>query len=498
MRARGVVSSLLAALLLVGCVSAPRRPAPPQGACADCFWDHQPVSLRGELVEHYEQIVIADPLLDAERELLLGRLTEDPRRVCRARERFAAIAARERVGERRALAAESAALLAEECGALAAPAFRDAARAAEALGETWRARLYASAADERLELHRAPPPPEPRLVAPPDAEAVVVGESRIDVDVETRIGSQLERVLRDWLSAQLAHDGVSAPRGSQGIVDWHEGHQLKKLIDHTSSSLVPLGRGLAAREGERWYGADEAGSFRFEILQDKTQYPTTRHGAGLALLADTHGFSALVSSALAANVDMAVACGDSEGKMHAALHLASKGVDAYFPCDRFVGLILGYEGPGTLIGSAPIRLEAGGRATIGDRPITIWRDEKAVVEDAPGVGEVRYCDAPRRYFERLAKAFPLELDVVAVERVGQASRVVQRAFETGARLIGVRVANEEDARPVLDWLAASSRNRALLFHSAAYPAGRRVFETFPTRTSFGDPRPRFVSARDGS
>ena len=149
-------------------------------------------------------------------------------------------------------------------------------------------------------------------------------------------------------------------------------------------------------------------------------------------------------------------------------------------------------------GSAPITLESGGLARVGGRPITIWRGERVVVQDASGSGEVRYHDAARRYFERLAEVFPLRLELVRVHELGRADAVVERAFASNARLIALRVANEHDAKPVLEWLDASPKNRALLFHSASYPAGRRVFDAFPGRTSFGDPRPRFVSSHEGS
>ena len=34
----------------------------------------------------------------------------------------------------------------------------------------------------------------------------------------------------------------------------------------------------------------------------------------------------------------------------------------------------------------------------------------------------------------------------------------------------------------------------MLFHSAPYPAGVRLFEEFPGQTTFGDTRPRFLPA----
>lgn len=471
----------------------------PWPRCTTCFWNHQPETLRADLLAHYESLAPADALLSAERDLFVARVRGDHALLCVARERFAEIAARaaraerETSPQRRALAAETAALLAESCGADAEAAWRDAARAARALGETWRADLYDRAARGRAKPRFGEPPPWPTLRAPESATAAVIGESRIVVTSASRLGMQIERVARDWLSAQFAHDAVSAPLAPESVVDWHEGHQARVMAIHSGAAIVPLGRALLAERDGRYYGADERGVFRFEVLPDKTQYPTTRHGHGLALLADTHGYSAIAEQAIREDIDVAIACGDSRGKMHAALHLAARGIDAYFPCDRFVGLVLGYEGPGTLIGSAPVRLESDGTAIIGDQPVTIWRGERVIAQDAPDDGDMRYCDAPRRYFEALARAFPLDVDIVRVDDVGQADRVVARALSTGARVIGVRVMSDDDATPVLRWLDASPKHRAVLFHSAPYPAGRRVYERFPSQTTFGDPRPRFVT-----
>jgi hypothetical protein len=46
---------------------------------------------------------------------------------------------------------------------------------------------------------------------------------------------------------------------------------------------------------------------------------------------------------------------------------------------------------------------------------------------------------------------------------------------------------------VRDWLASSREHRAVLFHTAPYPAGYRLFTEFPEQTTFGDPRPVFLT-----
>jgi hypothetical protein len=59
----------------------------------------------------------------------------------------------------------------------------------------------------------------------------------------------------------------------------------------------------------------------------------------------------------------------------------------------------------------------------------------------------------------------------------------------------VRVSFDEDYEPVKRWLGASKENRAVLFHSAPYAPGYRLFAEFPEQVTFGDPRPRFVAGR---
>jgi hypothetical protein len=77
----------------------------------------------------------------------------------------------------------------------------------------------------------------------------------------------------------------------------------------------------------------------------------------------------------------------------------------YFPCDRYVGSLLGTKGEERLIGSAPVRAERG-TAVIGDRPLRFSVSETLVVEDAHLPGPLQYYDAPGRYFHRLAESLP--------------------------------------------------------------------------------------------
>jgi hypothetical protein len=247
---------------------------------------------------------------------------------------------------------------------------------------------------------------------------------------------------------------------------------------------------LVVRNGDRWLAADGDGIFRYEVLEDKVQYPTTLVWRNVALLVDTHGISALSEPARREGVTLVVGCGDTEDKMKAAFDLARREVNVWFPCDRFVGDLVGYDAPGVLIGSGPVRRE-GDAAVIGDRPVRFEIGETFVVEDFGGSGPLRYYDTPARYFRALASMLPLKITYVAVDDAGQSARIVNRAEELGASAIGVRVCSPEDAAPVRAWLSASSRHRAVLFHTAPYPAGYALFGEFPAQTTFGDPRPVF-------
>jgi len=44
---------------------------------------------------------------------------------------------------------------------------------------------------------------------------------------------------------------------------------------------------------------------------------------------------------------------------------------------------------------------------------------------------------------------------------------------------------------VYEWLREDGSRRAVLFHTAAYPEGYKLFFEFPRQTSFGDVHPVF-------
>lgn len=472
------------ALLAAACAACATQ-APPS-VCTACRWDHQPTGFREELVRFYREYRTDDPLLAAERDRLVARVAGENDALCEARARFAALADSDSDPTRRLLAAETAAFDAAACGVDPAAPFRKAA----SLAPLRRAEVYRAVAAGRLRPRFGSAAIETRLDPPAGTSAYVLGASAIRVDAGEVVVAQAERTVRDWLSYQLRWDLGDRPAPRESLIGWHEGARLTDLLGAVDAEVRPAIGVLAAFHEGRWLAPDAEGVFRFEVLEDKVQYPTARLHAGLALLVDTHGVSALVEAAARRDASLVVACGDHPEKMKAALVLAREGRDVWFPCDRFVGDVLGYDAPGTLVGSAPVRRE-GDHAVIGDRPVRFGVTETVVAEDATPLGNLRYYDAPARYFRALAAKLPIPLQFVEVDGPGQSAKVVDRALALGAEVIAIRVETAEDAAPVRAWLSGSPKRRAVLFHTAPYAPGHALFGEFPKQTTFGDPRPRF-------
>ena len=74
---------------------------------------------------------------------------------------------------------------------------------------------------------------------------------------------------------------------------------------------------------------------------------------------------------------------------------------------------------------------------------------------------------------------------------GKAMNVVEEARRLGVKLLGIRVKTKDEHDAVSAWLKEDSARRVVLFHTAVYPDGYRLFFEFPSQTSFGDIRPVF-------
>ncbi len=332
---------------------------------------------------------------------------------------------------------------------------------------------------------------EPGKPAPKKIGRITLGRSAIRLREGAHVRTQVDRVTRDWLS------GINFRRApgvfsADSVVPWHEGSRVTDLVAYASATVEPVWGTRARRYGERWFAPDADGNFRFEVTADKVYgYPTNLFLDDRNVwINDTHGISALAWDA--AGADLVIGCGDHEGKAEAAYHLATRGIDVYMPTDRYLYTLMGAGTPGTVLGSAPIRDTEEG-AVLGDQPVTLRVDERIVVSNTERRYPMQYYDTPFRYFKALAEYAGVELNLTTVDvpEYGKAAVVVERARELEASVIGIRVATIEEHDAVAAWLAEDRSRRAVLFHSAVYPEGYRLFEEFPRQTSFGDIRPVF-------
>ncbi len=315
---------------------------------------------------------------------------------------------------------------------------------------------------------------------------IIIGKSYIKIPKGAKIKTQVDRVTRDWLSAY----NISSPPWDlkkEKIVPWHEGEKIREILKLTDAKVIPVWGTKAKKIDNRWYAPDAKGVFRFKISEDKIyNYPSTIIiNENNVIMNDTHGINAIAWDSL--DADLVLGCGDLDGKVQAAYYLASSGVNVYMPTDRFVSMLIGTKTKGTIIGSAPIKKAPDG-AVIGGQPISIDINEPIMVTNTTKGYPVQYYDTPYLYFRELEKYIgrPLRIMPVEINEYGRADKLVIRADRIGAKVIGIRVASEEEYKAVRWWLNSDKSKRAILFHSAVYPEGYRLFFEFPNQTTFGD------------
>ncbi len=336
------------------------------------------------------------------------------------------------------------------------------------------------------------------------ANAVIIGKTTITLDAESILVSQDDRVYRDWLSGQIAN-----PYGPEILttfserltynqselradIGWHEGGRIKELGKTGLKHYVATGT-LAARNGNRWFAVDDNGTFRFEVPIDKISYPTTRFlRRDMAVVIDTHGINMLVEQAVRNNATAVVACCDHPGKIYAAKYLSDKNISIICYPDKYDYLALGHNL--SMIGSPPQTI--GARAVIGNRPMKITLKDRIVAVNATdNAYALWYYQTPASYFEALATAIPLNVTYFSLSDFGQMNKATQKARETNANILATRVFNSDDYAAVKKWLDEDENRKVILFHSAPYPYGQKIFREYPTRSSFDDPNPVFVSRK---
>ncbi len=315
---------------------------------------------------------------------------------------------------------------------------------------------------------------------------ITIGKSTIKINKDTKIKTQVDRVTRDWL---MAYNIISVPWDvtKDKIIQWHEGEKIKEIMDLTAANVFTVWGTKVKKFEDTWYAPDDKGIYRFALSEDKVyNYPTNLIiDDKTVIINDTHGINAIAWDSIESN--LVIGCGDFESKVEAAYYLANNGVNIYMPTDRFVYKLIGTQTDGIIIGSAPIKKTEDG-VIIGGQPITIDLNETVVVSSAANGYPLQYYDTPYNYFKELERYIgkPINIIDVDVKEYGKGTVVVDMARKIGANLIGIRVWGKEEHDAVYSWLKEDISHRAILFHSAVYPDGYRLFFEFPEQTSFGD------------
>ncbi len=463
-----------------------RVEAPP--VCYPCFWDGYDAKLRADLIKYYSQRENPDPLIAADASYILWRASGVPD--CGLRESYEEVASGDDDVFRHLMARAILGFGAPECRQDGSKDLKEAAELAEEAGLPAEAKILQSLSSREFQPRFEEPRITAFMIVPADAATMILGNSTIDLTPGLRVGTQVDRVARDWISYQMRWDLSGRPLPDLALVNYHEGAVVTRMKSLAPIEVYPLAGALIAQRGEKWLGMDETGTFRSEILRDKTEYPTTHAFAPFGWVEDTHGISALVSQSLERKMQVVVGCGDSEGKAEAAYHLAQRGVHVVLPGDRYQDLLLGYQAAGTIVGTAPVK-NLDGRAVVGHQPIRFALAEPIVVEDAKQQFPVQYYDAGARYFRRLSEFVPLHLEYVEVFDANQIGRVLERADQMGSTVVAVRVTTNHENETLRAWLEESGKNRAILFHSGLYPLAQPLFEEFPDQVTFGDLHPLF-------
>ncbi|RME54694.1 hypothetical protein D6777_02985 [Candidatus Woesearchaeota archaeon] len=335
-----------------------------------------------------------------------------------------------------------------------------------------------------------------------NAKELRIGNSDFILTDKDKIVSQVDRVTRDWLSYQIQEpksnillnifsEGLTYPKSElYPEIGWHEGGRVKEIVAKLKLERDVATGTIVAKKGGKWYAPNEDGVFMFEVPIDKVSYPTLRpFSENLAMIVDTHGMNMVVSQAIKKNATVVIACCDHPGKIKAAKYLSDKGVKVICNTDRFLPLIIGSGA--NVLGSAPFEYE-NDKILFGDRPVTLHKGQMVVVTDYDSTKyALWYYDTPKRYFDKLQEVTGVNLNVTVVKLndFGEMNNVIKVAEKEGAKVIGVRVFNRDDYENVKAWLEKNINNKAILFHSEAYPYGYMIAREFATQTSFDDINP---------
>ncbi|MBN2112188.1 hypothetical protein JW707_03760 [Candidatus Woesearchaeota archaeon] len=433
--------------------------------------------------------------------LVIGRLTKNSTKICEAVGFYEK--SMPQTPEEKAIIYETIASLG--CKRNKKALFSEASKQWRESGNDFRANLdlgLASGGDITLEFSTTPIS-APRKVKSDNVSSITIGSSSIELTEKDVLVSQADRVSRDWLSYQIGSSPFSknlltvfserltyTDEELLPEIGWHEGARIKELASIGLTHIIASGT-VVAKKDDIWYAPDEKGVFRFEVPIDKVLYPTTRFlREDLAVIVDTHGINMIVEQAVRNNATVVVGCCDNPGKIEAAKYLSEKNIKVICFTDKYLPILLGTNH--TVLGSPPIRRE-NSSIILGRQPITFSTKEKIVAEDVGDYAKVQsYYDTPARYFRALEKMADLNVEYVSLDEMNSTDKVTKKAEETGATMIGVRIFNSDDYRKVKEWLEKDINNKAVLFHSTAYPYGYKLINEFPQQTTFDDINPQLI------
>jgi hypothetical protein len=453
----------------------------------------------------------ADPWARGDATLVIGRLTKNETRICESLAFYDQINTTNH--EEMALIYETSASLG--CGRNRAAFLKAAANKWRATGNNFRAEIleklsqgtrqkikfdqHATTANETV-ITGYQTPITPAL-KPTNATEVTIGKTAITIRPGDIILSQTDRVYRDWLGGQLA-----SPYGPNLLITfserlswnasellpeigWHEGARVKDL-KYLNITHIPAVGTLVAKHRNRWFAADNNGTFRFEVPLDKLYYPTTRFlRRDLAVIIDSHGTNMLVEQATRYNASAVISDCDHPGKVYAAKYLSDNGISVICYPDKYTFLALGHNLK--LVGSPPTTIYPD-HAVIGNRPVKMTLKDKIVAANSTDTAyALWYYQTPASYFDTLALAIPLDVTYVSISQFGQMNKVTEKARETQANIIATRVFNKQDYETIKQWLDENESRKVVLFHSASYPYGQKILREYPDRSTFDDPNPAF-------
>jgi len=442
---------------------------------------------------------INEPFAKGDILLMLGRLENEPGKIFLAMDFYHRAAELSKDWEEKAVLFETIASIEDS-----SYYFIRAADAWQRLDNDFRAKLnFELAMGTEIEWQFNLTPLEKFSLEAEDAERMIIGGSRFELDSNSLVVSQVDRVTRDWISYQLQNpsSGNLLKTFSERLIysdeellpsiGWHEGGRLLELKEYGINSKPAVGT-ILKKKGSKWYAPNEKGVFMFEVPKDKVLYPTTRFlREDIALVVDTHGMNMIVAQALRNDADAVIACCDHKGKVKAAKYLSDRGVKVICNTDKYLPLLLGSKAK--VLGSAPYQ-DFGGKLVFGSRPIEIGMDEPVVVLDTSSEKHgMSYYDTPARYFRLLEeKGAGMNVHYVFIDGFNQLDKLVSRARKLNADIIAARVFNSDDYRKLKQWLLEDLQHKVILFHSEAYPYGYKLAREFRSQTSFDDIRPVFL------